>query len=106
MIQVARTDTSILGRWWWTVDRWTLAALIVLMGFGAVLIMAVSPAAAHRINGLASFQLAERQMVFLVLALSLMISVGHRTGLFDTMATLEPASSREIAEQAGHRPPR
>ena len=22
----ARTDTSIIGRWWWTVDRWLLAA--------------------------------------------------------------------------------
>ena len=23
----ARTDHSVLGRWWWTVDRWTLVAL-------------------------------------------------------------------------------
>ena len=23
----ARTDTSLLGRWWWTVDRWTLGAV-------------------------------------------------------------------------------
>ena len=30
-------------------------------------------------------------------ALSLMISVGHRTGLFDTMAEMEPATSAEIA---------
>lgn len=35
-------------------------------------------------------------------ALALMISVGHRTGLFDVMATLsEPATSEEIAEHAG-----
>lgn len=33
-------------------------------------------------------------------ALSLMLSIGHRTGLFDTMAEMEPASSREIAEAA------
>ena len=33
--------------------------------------------------------------------LSLMTSVGHRTGLFDTMATLPPATSTEIAEAAG-----
>lgn len=75
MIQVARTDTSILGRWWWTVDRWTLAALIVLMGFGTVLIMAVSPAAAQRIDGLATFQLAQRQIVFLATALATVIAV-------------------------------
>ncbi|MDH3792291.1 MAG: cell division protein FtsW, partial [Rhodospirillales bacterium] len=40
MTAFARTDTSALGRWWWTVDRWILAALIVLMGFGAVLVLA------------------------------------------------------------------
>ena len=26
----SRADTSVLGRWWWTVDRWTLAALLAL----------------------------------------------------------------------------
>jgi SAM-dependent methyltransferase len=33
--------------------------------------------------------------------LSLMTSVGHRTGLFDTLATLPPATSAAIAEAAG-----
>jgi hypothetical protein len=33
--------------------------------------------------------------------LSLMPSVGHRTGLFDTMAGLEPSTSTEIAAAAG-----
>jgi len=34
-------------------------------------------------------------------ALCLMISIGHRTGLFDTLRDLEPASSDEIALKAG-----
>ena len=34
-------------------------------------------------------------------ALCLMISVGHRTGLFDTLRTLPPATSEEIAARAG-----
>jgi 2-polyprenyl-3-methyl-5-hydroxy-6-metoxy-1,4-benzoquinol methylase len=34
-------------------------------------------------------------------ALSLMISIGHRTGLFDTLAGLPPATSHEIASAAG-----
>jgi 2-polyprenyl-3-methyl-5-hydroxy-6-metoxy-1,4-benzoquinol methylase len=34
-------------------------------------------------------------------ALCLMISVGHRTGLFDSMAALPPSTSSEIAERAG-----
>jgi 2-polyprenyl-3-methyl-5-hydroxy-6-metoxy-1,4-benzoquinol methylase len=33
--------------------------------------------------------------------LTLLISVGHRTGLFDTMAELAPATSEEIARAAG-----
>lgn len=34
-------------------------------------------------------------------ALMLMTSIGHRTGLFDTMADMEPATPSEIADQAG-----
>jgi 2-polyprenyl-3-methyl-5-hydroxy-6-metoxy-1,4-benzoquinol methylase len=33
--------------------------------------------------------------------LGLMVSVGHRTGLFDTMAELPPSTSQEIADAAG-----
>ena len=34
-------------------------------------------------------------------SLTLMISIGHRTGLFDVMADLPPATSEQIAKQAG-----
>lgn len=34
-------------------------------------------------------------------ALCLMVSVGHRTGLFDVMSTSPPATSTELAERAG-----
>jgi 2-polyprenyl-3-methyl-5-hydroxy-6-metoxy-1,4-benzoquinol methylase len=34
-------------------------------------------------------------------ALCLMVSVGHRTGLFDVMSTMPPATSEEIAAEAG-----
>jgi 2-polyprenyl-3-methyl-5-hydroxy-6-metoxy-1,4-benzoquinol methylase len=34
-------------------------------------------------------------------AQAVMISIGHRSGLFDTMARLEPATSQRIADQAG-----
>jgi len=34
-------------------------------------------------------------------AISLMVSVGHRTGLFDTMSTMEPATSDAIAQASG-----
>jgi len=34
-------------------------------------------------------------------ALNLMISMGHRTGLFDTMANIPPSTSDQIASKAG-----
>ncbi len=72
MSSFARTDTSILGRWWWTVDRWTLLALGVLMIFGVVLTLAASPAAGGRI-GLDGFHLAKRQLVLVPLAAAILV---------------------------------
>ncbi len=74
MSTFARTDRSLVGSWWWTVDRWTLAALITLMGFGAILMLAASPAAAQRI-GLGGFQLARQQLALMPLALATMIAI-------------------------------
>ncbi len=46
----ARTDQSAIAQWWWTVDRWTLLALAMLIGMGALMVMAASPAVAVRIG--------------------------------------------------------
>jgi len=70
----SRTDNSIVGRWWWTVDRWLLAALIGLGLIGAILTLAASPPVAERI-GLDTFHFARRQMVFLMVALVVMVMV-------------------------------
>ncbi|WP_020592598.1 FtsW/RodA/SpoVE family cell cycle protein [Kiloniella laminariae] len=74
MSTFARTDTSVVGRWWWTVDRWNLAALLALMAFGALLVLAASPAAADRI-GVGTFQLAKRHFTLLPAAACMMISI-------------------------------
>ena len=50
MPPLSRADTSLLGRWWWTVDRWTLLAVGTLIGLGYVMMLAASPAVAERIN--------------------------------------------------------
>ncbi|MEJ2027120.1 MAG: putative peptidoglycan glycosyltransferase FtsW [Limibacillus sp.] len=71
MSSFARTDTSTLGRWWWTVDRWTLLALGLLIAFGLILTMAASPAAGGRI-GLDGFHLAKRQLVLIPLAAAIL----------------------------------
>ena len=46
MITLDRTDTSVVGQWWWTVDRWTLLAVALLIAVGSVLSLAASPAVA------------------------------------------------------------
>ncbi|MEX0807923.1 MAG: putative peptidoglycan glycosyltransferase FtsW [Dongiaceae bacterium] len=64
MMAVARTDRSIMGRWWWTVDRWTLLAIAVLIAFGALMALAASPAVASRIR-LDSFSLFRQHFALL-----------------------------------------
>ena len=74
MTVFARTDTSILGRWWWTVDRLTLLAVAGLIAFGGLLTLAASPAVANRI-GLDGLHLAHRQLALLPVAAALVVAV-------------------------------
>lgn len=71
---LARTEKSVVGRWWWSVDRWTLGALFVLVVFGIVLVTAASPAVAERI-GLQPFYFVYRHLAYLVPALGMMFVV-------------------------------
>jgi cell division protein FtsW len=74
----ARTDQSAVARWWWTVDRWTLIAVAALIGFGALLSMAASPAVAERI-GYDSLHFAKRHLLMLPPAICLMFLVSLQT---------------------------
>jgi cell division protein FtsW len=70
----SRVDQGPVARWWWTVDRWTLVALGLLIGFGVILTLAASPAVAERI-GLDRMHFVERQLALLPVALVLMFGV-------------------------------
>ena len=70
----ARIDQSPVARWWWTVDRWSLGALALLIGFGTVMSMAASPAVAERL-GYTPLHFAERHLVMVPLALAIMLGV-------------------------------
>jgi cell division protein FtsW len=86
MPTLSRADNSLLGRWWWTVDRWTLAAICMLVGFGYVMMLAASPAVAERIGaGRDTFIL--KQVVFLAIALGVVVVV----------SLLSPKGIRRIA---------
>ena len=73
-MSIARTDNSILGRWWWTIDRWSLFSLIMLSMIGVMLAMAASPSVAERI-GLEPLHFVRRQSAYLPLALIVMVAV-------------------------------
>ncbi|MCW5700235.1 MAG: FtsW/RodA/SpoVE family cell cycle protein, partial [Rhodospirillales bacterium] len=72
MTTFARTDTSLLSRWWWTVDRWTLGAILIMIVSGTVLIMAASPSVAEKI-GQGTFHFTHRQFIYLPLSLAALL---------------------------------
>jgi cell division protein FtsW len=74
MTAFARTDNSKLGRWWWTVDRWTLAAIFLLIAIGFLLTMAASPSVAHRLK-LESFYFVKRHAIYMIPVVFILISV-------------------------------
>jgi cell division protein FtsW len=86
MTPIARDDTSILGRWWWTVDRWTLFCIFLLTAFGMMLTAAASPPVAERI-GLDSLFFVRRHAILIVPAIALLISI----------SLLEPRTIRRLA---------
>ena len=67
-----RTDRSLIGIWWWTVDRWLLSIVLVLMALGTILVMAASPPVAVRI-GLPEQHFVWRQLIVLLPALCMML---------------------------------
>ncbi|WP_428489316.1 FtsW/RodA/SpoVE family cell cycle protein [Rhodopila sp.] len=74
MPSLSRADDSMLGRWWWSVDRWTLGAIGVLIGFGYIMMLAASPAVAERI-GTSRETFILKQVVFLAIAGVIVVAV-------------------------------
>jgi cell division protein FtsW len=79
VIAVSRADTSTLGRWWWTIDRWTLAALLILVGCGYVMMLAASPAVAERIGASSRNMFFVKQIVYLAAATTVMLAFSMLT---------------------------
>lgn len=70
---VSRAERSAIADWWWTVDRWLLVALAVLIVLGLVLTMAGSPPVAERL-GLPTFFFVNRQVMYLVPAVAVLLA--------------------------------
>jgi len=74
MSALSRTDDSLVARWWWTVDRWLLLALALLLIAGMVLAFGASTPKAQDL-GLPAFYFVKRQAVYLALAAAAMLAV-------------------------------
>ena len=74
MPALSRADNSLVGRWWWSVDRTTLVAIGLLMGFGYIMMLAASPAVATRLHQ-ARDALVLKQVGFLIAAAVIVVGV-------------------------------
>jgi len=81
MTTFTRLDRSVVGSWWWTVDRWTLAAVAVLVLIGGVMVLAASPAIATRL-GLDNFHFVRRQFFYLPVAVMIIFSISLMSPLW------------------------
>ena len=70
----AAADEPIVPRWWRTVDRWSLALIVVLFLLGLLLGQAASPPLAER-NGFGAFHYVTRQAFFGTVALIVMVII-------------------------------
>ncbi|MGQ3209791.1 putative lipid II flippase FtsW [Shinella sp.] len=75
---VSRAERGALADWFWTIDRFFLAAFILLMGLGFMLSFAASPPVAERL-GLDSFHFVKRHAVFLLPAIAIMFGISFMT---------------------------
>ena len=69
---ISRAERTPFSDWAWTIDRWLLASIAMLIVAGLVFSMAGSPPVAERLH-LATFHFVNRQAAYLVPALAVML---------------------------------
>jgi cell division protein FtsW len=73
-IYLSRSEENIWGRWWWSIDRWLLASIMILIGIGVLLQFSATPPVANRL-GIDSYYFVKRQLVFLAPSMVVMFLV-------------------------------
>lgn len=69
-----RTNNTVFGRWWWTLDWLNFFALFLLIAIGSILVTAGSPPVARRLD-LPAFYFVHRHQVFLLLGFIVMVFI-------------------------------
>jgi cell division protein FtsW len=70
---MSRADNSGFARWWWTIDRVSLLAVLALVVIGLMLAFAASPAATGHATTAGNFSYAVKQLAFAATALCIFI---------------------------------
>ncbi len=78
MLSISRTNDSLLGRWWWTVDRPLLFGFILIMAMGIFLAMAATPMVASRI-GLDKFYFLKRHLLYILPSIFVIFFISNMT---------------------------
>lgn len=74
MTLFSRTDRSMLGQWWWTVDRPMLTAFMVLVVLGVLMVTTASPPVAEHL-GLGYYHFLKRHIIMLVPAMVMLFGI-------------------------------
>ena len=78
-LSIDRRDTTLFGRWWMTIDRPALFAMMALISIGIFLVAAGSPPVARRL-GYGDFYFVKWHQIYLAASVAVMAV----TSLFDT----------------------
>ena len=67
-----------MAEWWWTIDRWLMTCVFLLIAYGILLCLAASPPVAQRI-GLEDFHFFKRQVIYMVPAIGVLLASSFLT---------------------------
>ena len=70
----SRTDESIIGQWWWSVDRTLLSAILLISIFGSIMVFSASTSVADSLNK-SSYYFFVKQLILLVTSTLAMIVI-------------------------------
>ncbi|MCL2673330.1 MAG: FtsW/RodA/SpoVE family cell cycle protein, partial [Alphaproteobacteria bacterium] len=73
-ISFSRSKDSAFARWWWSIDRWLLAAIMLLIGVGFLLQFSATPPIAARLR-LPSHYFVIRQTIFIIPSMILIVVI-------------------------------
>lgn len=70
----SRRDNSLFGQWWWTVDRWSMGCIFIIIGIGILMSFAASPPVAIRLN-IGTFFFVKRHLLMIIPTIALIVGI-------------------------------